>query len=183
MAARGELPVVFRVSTDRQIAAALSIASASGLELTLMGADGISETLDLLEGARVRIAVAAPTLSGGHRAEKLPALLMEKGVGVAIFAGSPKSSPEALRIGAVLAVRGGMSSRAALAAITSVPASMAGCEGRVGTLSKGCSADFSVFSGPPLDLSSAHLETWVSGKRVFTRTAVVVPTRVEGEDK
>ncbi len=181
MAARGELPVVFRVSTDREIAAALSLASSSGLEVALMGVEGIDESLDLIGGAKVRVALSVPKLSGGRRAAKLPAMIQEKGVGLALFAGSPKSSPEALRIGAVLAVREGLTAKAALAAITSVPASMAGCEGTVGSLKKGCQADFLVFSGPPLDLSSAHSETWIAGKRVFTRTRVVVPTAKEEE--
>lgn len=183
LAARGELPVVFRVSTDRQIAAAAALATSSGLEVTLMGVDKILETVDLLKGNNIRVALLAPTLSGTRRAAKLPAMLHENGVELALFAGSPKTSPEALRIGAALAVRGGLTSKAALAAITSVPASAAGCEGEVGSLVKGCQADFLVFDGPPLNLSSAHLETWIAGNRVFTRTSVVVPTAGKGESK
>lgn len=183
MAVRGELATICRVSGDREIAAALTLAMSFGLDLTLVGCTGVLETLDALGERKIRVALPVPSLSGNRRSARLPAMLAEQGAIVALYAGSPTPSPESLRIGASLAVRGGLSRKAAMASITSLPAVIAGCKGRIGALTKGASADLALFTGHPLDLSSKHIETWVAGKRVFTRTQVVVPTAGAGENK
>jgi imidazolonepropionase-like amidohydrolase len=71
---------------------------------------------------------------------------------------------------AALAVRAGMSRRAALEALTVAGARMLDLEDRIGTLEAGKEADFIILSGDPLSVYTKVLETWVDGSRVFDRT-------------
>ncbi len=74
-----------------------------------------------------------------------------------------------LRSGA-LAVRGGMSEAGALRALTLSPAEMLWLDDRLGSLEVGKDADLVVLSGPPFDLDTRVLETWIEGERVFDRS-------------
>jgi imidazolonepropionase-like amidohydrolase len=79
-------------------------------------------------------------------------------------------NPENLRLSAALAVRHGLSRRAALAALTRVPAEQCGVADRCGSLRQGCFADFVVFSGDPVDLTSRCLSVFVGGVRFDPET-------------
>jgi imidazolonepropionase-like amidohydrolase len=68
---------------------------------------------------------------------------------------------------AALAVRGGMSRDAALAAMTVNNARMLDLDQRIGTLEAGKDADFIVLSGDPFSLGTHVEQTWVEGRKVF----------------
>ncbi len=51
----------------------------------------------------------------------------------------------------------------AFAAITSVPAQVAGLGGRVGVLAEGAHGDLVLWDGDPLEISSAPLRVWIDG--------------------
>jgi len=70
---------------------------------------------------------------------------------------------------AALAVRAGMSRKAALEALTLAGARMLDLAERTGSLVPGKDADFIVLSGDPLSVYTKVLETWVEGEKVFDR--------------
>ncbi len=75
-----------------------------------------------------------------------------------------------LNLEAAKAVKyGGVPEEEALKFVTWNPAKQLGIEGRVGSLEPGKDADFVLWSGPPLSDSSVCLETWVDGRRLFSR--------------
>ena len=71
---------------------------------------------------------------------------------------------------AALAVRAGMSRKAALEGLTLAGAEMLGLDGRIGSLANGKDADFIVLDGDPLSVYTKVLETWVEGERAFDRS-------------
>lgn len=66
-----------------------------------------------------------------------------------------------------LAVRTGMSRRAALEAVTLEAARMLDLDERVGSLEPGKDADFVILSGDPLSVYTHVEQTWVDGRKVF----------------
>ncbi|MGB0715296.1 MAG: amidohydrolase family protein [Phycisphaerae bacterium] len=70
---------------------------------------------------------------------------------------------------AALAVRAGMSRKAALEALTIAGAKMLDLSDRTGTLTIGKDADFIILDGDPLSVYTKVLETYVEGMRVFDR--------------
>jgi len=68
-----------------------------------------------------------------------------------------------------LAVRNGMSRKAALEGVTLAAARMLDLEARVGSLAPGKDADFVVLSGDPLSVYTHVEQTWVEGRKVFDR--------------
>jgi imidazolonepropionase-like amidohydrolase len=73
------------------------------------------------------------------------------------------------RRSAALAVRAGMSRPGALKALTLAGAEMLGLQDRIGSLTAGKDADFSILEGDPLSVYCKTLETWVEGVKVFDR--------------
>lgn len=71
---------------------------------------------------------------------------------------------------AALAVRAGMSRKAALEGLTIAGAKMMDLEDRVGTLERGKDADFILLSGDPFSVYTKVEQTWVEGAKVFDRT-------------
>lgn len=81
-----------------------------------------------------------------------------------------------LPLEAAFAVRGGASERAALAAITIVPATMMGLEDRIGSLEVGKDADLLILNGNPLDYRTYVETAIVNGNVVYKRSqARVLP--------
>jgi imidazolonepropionase-like amidohydrolase len=68
---------------------------------------------------------------------------------------------------AALAVRAGMSRKAALESLTIAGAEMLDLDSRLGSLTPGKDADFIILDGDPFSVYTKVLETWVEGKRVF----------------
>jgi imidazolonepropionase-like amidohydrolase len=79
--------------------------------------------------------------------------------------------PENARLSAALAVRNGASRTAALAALTTVPAEQCGVAEQCGALRQGQFADFAVWSGDPIDLTSRLLAVYAGGRHIDTATA------------
>ena len=65
-----------------------------------------------------------------------------------------------------LAMRGGLSFDAALAAVTITPARMAGVDDRIGSLEVGKDADFVLWSGEPFQPTSRILGVVLNGELV-----------------
>jgi hypothetical protein len=75
-----------------------------------------------------------------------------------------------LPLEAAFAIRGGASERAAMAALTIVPARQMGLENRIGSIEVGKDADLLLFGGDPLDYRSYVETAMVNGRIVYTRT-------------
>jgi len=147
--------------TYNELAAALDLAREFGFEPVLVGGGEAARVLGRL--VEQKAALVLDTLRPELRLceLRLPARLAEAGVPFA-FGGDPRR----LRLSAVLAVRHGLDRTVAMQALTRTPALLLGQEAAVGALRQGCSADFTVWSGDPLDLDSSHLATWVDGVRL-----------------
>ncbi len=119
-------------------------------------------------GSDAKLSVVYGPLAPASRPLSLrtPGRIAAGGHRVAFHSGGPGVPPGTLRMTAALAVRNGFPAESALAAITSIPAEMAGIGDRVGSIAPGKAADLVVLSGEPLDLSSRVLDVYVGGRHV-----------------
>jgi len=147
--------------TFAELNAALALGEEFNFAPVLIGARDAHKVMDKIaeRSAGVVLSPLAPTARVAEL--ELPAKLAAAGVPFC-FAGQPHQ----LRLSAALAVRHGLSRAAAHAALTRAPATLLGQQSKVGALRQGCDADFLVFDGDLLDLSAAHVATWVDGVRV-----------------
>lgn len=168
---KGELPVHIHAHRADDIATALRIAEEFHLHCVIV--HGTEGHLIAKEIAATGVSViTGPNLSDRSKPELSnatlanPAALAAVGVKVAICTDHPVIPIQYLPLCAGLAVRGGMSEEAALAAITKNPAEILGLGRRLGTLEPGKDADIVVTPGSPF--SSTHVPTAVimEGKRV-----------------
>ncbi|MDG2383085.1 MAG: amidohydrolase family protein [Pirellulaceae bacterium] len=97
-------------------------------------------------------------------------ILEEAGVRTAFHTDDPILDSRYFLRSAALAVRAGMSRKAALAGVTLAGAEMLDLQDRIGTLAPGKDADFMLLDGDPLSIYSKVQETWVEGVRVFDRS-------------
>jgi imidazolonepropionase-like amidohydrolase len=97
-------------------------------------------------------------------------LMHDRGV-VVSFNSDSSDHARRLNFEAAKAVKyGGTPDAEALKFVTLNPAKQLGIDRRVGSLEPGKDADFSLWTGSPLDSSSLCLETWIEGARYFRRS-------------
>lgn len=159
---RGSRRAFVHADTYTELSGALDLAKEFGFEPVLVGASDAEKVLPRL--VQLKASVVLPTLSPEDRLQqlRLPTRLAEAGIPFC-FAGRP----DQLRLSAALAVRAGLDRKTALQALTRTPAILLDQQAAIGSLRQGCAADFVVFDGDPLDLTSAHLATWIDGVLVF----------------
>jgi imidazolonepropionase-like amidohydrolase len=92
--------------------------------------------------------------------------LHERGIPFALSAHAARTVGARLGDQAGLAMRGGLPFEAALAAVTLVPARLAGVEARVGSLEVGKDADLVLWSGTPFEPSSRVIGVMLEGQLV-----------------
>ena len=90
---------------------------------------------------------------------------------VAFALDAPAHPPSALRLSAAMAIDAGADRAAVWRALTSDAAKIAGVDERVGTLERGKDADFVLWSGDPLSLTSRVEAVYVDGERAWPRAA------------
>lgn len=95
-----------------------------------------------------------------------PGIMSKAGLQVAIVTDHSVVPIEYLTLCAAIAVKNGMKYEDALRAITINPAKNIGLDGRIGSLKAGKDADFGLFDGDPLNLSTHVKLVAVNGKRV-----------------
>jgi N-acetylglucosamine-6-phosphate deacetylase len=96
-------------------------------------------------------------------------LMRDRGVLVS-FNSDSSDLARRLNFEATKAVKyGGTPDAEALKFVTINPAKQLRIDNRVGSLEPGKDADFSIWSGSPLDSGSVCLETWIDGRRYFRR--------------
>ncbi len=154
-----ELPAHFHCHRRDDIFTAIRIAEEFELDYVLVHAtEGYMVADELAEcGARV---LAGPIICDRAKPElrnlstAAPGALEKAGICPAIITDHPVVPIHYLTLSAGIAVREGMSRKAALLGITRIPAEILGIQQRVGSLEKGKDADFCVFSADPLSVDA-----------------------------
>lgn len=156
---RGAAPLVVSAHAEADIRAALRIARDYRLRLVIAGGTEAWRVAADLAKARVPV-VLDPTdnlprmLEASHVHEAPAKVLADAGVPVAVSTLGNGLQARTLRQLAGVAVGAGLSWDQALASVTTVPAAMHGLGGR-GTVEKGAIADVVVWSGDPLEVTTA----------------------------
>ncbi|MDD3959515.1 MAG: amidohydrolase [Oscillospiraceae bacterium] len=128
-------------------------------------------------GGRLRGIVIGPIIGDRSKPELsnmtlgTAAALTQAGLPVALMTDHPCVPQQYLALSAALTVRGGLTDREALRAITIRPAQILGIDDRYGSLSVGKEADFCLFDRDPLDARSRVLMFVGGGKIRFNQIA------------
>ncbi len=166
---RGEVPVLFVAQRQSDIEAALRLTREFNLKAIISGGAEAWKVAPRLAAARVPVSLEPlsdiPTFDALEPRLDNAALLRKAGVTVLIAQGD-NTFGSALRFAAGNAVAHGMSWDDALAAITLWPAEAFGIADRYGSLQPGRVANVVVWSGDPLDYSSAPAQLYIRGRQV-----------------
>ena len=165
------LPAHFHAHRSDDIATAVRISQEFGLACTIVhGTEGYL-VADLLAAAGIPVITGPcltdrckPELSG--QSQDNPVRLAQAGVKVAICTDHSETPIQYLPLCAAMAVRSGMDTEDALAAITSHTAEISGISRRVGSLAPGKDADILVTRGHPLAWNSTVEAVFIDGIRV-----------------
>ncbi len=171
---RGELPVHVHAHRRDDIFTAVRIAKEFSLKLVVVHATEGHLCAEDLAGTGV------PVMSGPFMCDRpkpelrnqtpaSPGIMAKAGIPVSIVTDHPVTPIQYLPVCAALAVREGMDKKAALAAITSVPARQLGIFDRVGSLEVGKDADMGIYSTDPISLDGKPEMMIVNGKVCFNR--------------
>ena len=158
---QGGRRVFVYADTFVELSAGLDLAKEFSFAPVFVGAREAEKVISRL--VQQKAGIVLDTLSPDAREAqlRLPTLLAEAGVPFC-FGGRP----DQLRLSAALAVHAGLDRKVALQALTRMPAVLLDQQTAVGSLRQGNAADFLVFAGDPLDLSTTHLGTWIAGERI-----------------
>ncbi len=172
-ALRREMPVRIEARHADEIKAAIDLVQHFKLRAVLEGLDEAHLVLDELAKAEIPV-VLAPVRSdepvpGNARTRDLAARLQERGISFAIGTGRQFGATQWIRAQVALAVAGGLSRDAALAAVTTSAASLLGVSDRLGSVEPGRDADLVLFAGDPFDPATPVRMTIVEGDVVYER--------------
>ncbi len=168
---RREIPLKVHAHRADDIQTALRIADEFGIDVTIDHCTEGHLILDDLGRAGANV-VLGPLFSDRPKVEmrnltfRAPAMFEQAGIPFAIMTDHPVVPIQYLPVCAAIAVREGLSEKAALEAITINAARIAGIDGRVGSLKAGKDADIALFDGHPLDFRSHTVSVWIDGVRV-----------------
>ncbi len=146
-----------------------------GFDLVLQHASEAWKVADEIADAGVPVSIIHLDSPGGklesseYRAD-YGAILEAAGVRVAIHTDDFITPSRLFLRSGAMAVRGGMSPKMALRALTLEPARMLRLEHRVGSIETGKDADLVLLSGDPFSVYTQVLETWIDGVQVFDRS-------------
>ena len=176
---RAGTPWRLRARSEAEILAALGLIRSERLKLVIEGADEAAHLAQEIKASGASVVVTADVAPGKPgrdfgrgRDSRWPsysaaAALADAGVPLAIASPDTLRARD-LRFAASVASRGGLTEAQALRAITLGAAEVLGVADRVGSITPGKDADFAVFSGEPMSVSSSVLATWIGGAEAFT---------------
>jgi imidazolonepropionase-like amidohydrolase len=137
------------------------------LRPVLLGADDAFRLADLLAEKQVAVAVGPELVRTVDRESiNLAQVLANRGIPFG-FQSRATTGVKTLPLAVQYAVRRGLGTDDALAALTTTPAKFLSIEKRVGTLAVGKDADLVVLSGPPFELSTRVLAVMIDGQWVY----------------
>ncbi len=166
MARRGELPVLIAANEKHEVLRALEFAKRQGLKGALLGASLAGELAEQLKASGFAVVWRPFDVSTTQREVNALVALARAGVPFGFALDAPERHPAALRVAAATCVRAGVDREVALRALTSTAASIAGVSDRLGRLAPGLDADFVLWSGDPLDLTSSITAVYVDGRLI-----------------
>lgn len=165
--ATGRRLVMISATSRADVEAALGFATRHGLKGALVGAYRAGELLRDVQSSGLGVVVGPLGVGTYHKIVESVVALGEARVPLAFALDAPSNHPDELRLAAALCLRGGLDPDVAWKALTSDGARIAGVGDQLGRLERGLDADFVLWSGDPLDLSSSVVEVYVDGARVF----------------
>ncbi|MFT6395631.1 MAG: imidazolonepropionase-like amidohydrolase [Bradymonadia bacterium] len=163
----GELPVLVGANSRADIRAALSLSEEYGLRIAISGGHDAWGVASELAEAQVPV-VLNPLINlpvnfdGLGAREDGAAILNDAGVPVIISTGSSHNA-RTLRQLAGNAVRAGLPWPRALESITLQPARLMGLDEQYGAIEVGMRANLVLWSGDPLEFSTAVEHMWIEG--------------------
>lgn len=171
---RREIPARIHSMTPVDILTILRIKEEFGFDFSVDHGDEAHLIADQLREAGVPVVYGpligdreVPMFRNSDR--RAPRWLAEKGVLTAFQTDHPVVSIRDLRLQAGISCRYGLPEDEALKMLTINPAKIMGMADRLGSLEPGKDADFSVFSGHPLEVLSKVEAVYIEGEKVFER--------------
>ena len=167
---RGEMPVIFDLTTADQIRGVLALADTFALKVVLRGAREAWRLADTLAMRKIPVIVGPTTSVPGAEdpydmTYANPGVLAKAGVKIA-FQTSDAANSRNLPYNAALAVAYGLDADAALRALTINPAEIFGVADRYGSLAPGKVANIVVTTGDPMDVRSVVRHLFIRGEAV-----------------
>jgi imidazolonepropionase-like amidohydrolase len=167
---RGEMPVIFDVTTADQIRGVLALADTFGIKVVLRGAREAWRLADTLAMRKIPVIVGPLTSVPGaddpyDMTYANPGVLARAGVKIA-FQTSDAANSRNLPYNAALAVAYGLDADAALRALTINAAEIFGVADRYGSLAPGKVANVVVTTGDPMDVRSVVRHLFIRGQPV-----------------
>ncbi|MGQ0714381.1 MAG: amidohydrolase family protein [Gemmatimonadaceae bacterium] len=167
---RGELPVIFDVTTVDQIRGVLALADTFGIKVVLRGAREAWRVADTLAMRKISVIVGPTTSTPGaddpyDMTYANPGVLASAGVKIA-FQTADASNSRNLPYNAALAVAYGLDADEALRALTINAAEIFGVADRYGSLEAGKVANVVVTTGDPMDVRSVVRHLFIRGQPV-----------------
>lgn len=173
---RRELPLKIHAHRADDILTAIRIAKEFNIKITLdhftegyLIINKIKDDLKQLDAG----VIVGPLLSDRSKVElrnlsmTAPRTLYENGIKFAMMTDHPVIPEQYLPVCAALAVREGLSEKAALESITINAAEIVGIADKVGSLEVGKDADIAIYYGHPFDFRARCVMTIVNGEIVF----------------
>ena len=163
----GKRPVLIAVESNDDVLRALGLARRHALRGVLLGSPRRLEG-QAAEIQRAGLGVILGPFPPGVGPQELATAveLGRQGVPLAFALDAPWSHPDALRLCAAQCVRAGLAPEQARRALSADAAVLAGVADRLGKLERGLAADFVLWSGDPLDLTSTVEAVYVDGQLV-----------------
>ncbi|MGH7482835.1 MAG: amidohydrolase family protein [Longimicrobiales bacterium] len=172
-ALNGEIPVLVRAESERQIRDVIAFAQERGLDLILAGAGEASRVADLIASENIPV-ILGPTQSMPSAPDAPydesyanPGKLHAAGVEIA-FATFNSSDVRTLPYEAAMAIPYGLPRDAAFEAITLAPAEIFGLDARFGSIEPGKVANLIVTDGDPLEITTQIRHLIIDGREVST---------------
>lgn len=167
----GEMPLLVSINGESDIRNLIRLKNEYGLRVIILGGSEAWKAADALGAANIPV-ILNPTANLPSQFEDLgatlrnAALLDEAGVAIAFYgteSGSHNISAVTQLAGN--AVANGLDYDTAIAALTRNPAEMFGVGDEFGTIAPGRAADIVVWSGDPLEVTSAPEAVFIAGVR------------------
>ena len=164
---QGELPALFEVGTPGDVKRAIEFARRFKVKGALAGAGWTGEVARDVKASG--LSVIAPAMGVGVERRTLRSMvaLGTAEIPFAFSVNAPFGHAASLRLAASLCMREGLARDKAWRGLTAESARIAGVEKRIGSIAEGLDADFVLWSGDPLELSSSVVAVYVDGTRVF----------------
>lgn len=164
---KGNIQPLIAASTFEEINTAIQWFDEWNMKGVIVGGEEAYRLSKDLSEKKIHVLLSPLLFSLPEKMAKNAASLLKNNVKVGFISNTPEGEPLGLRFSALLLCYQGISQEEALKTITLFPAQILGVVDSVGSIEEGKDADFVVFSGEPLDLSSRIEAVYSNGHAVF----------------